>query len=117
LALGVLGTNPFGDATPKFFDAFEAAVNCGAGSRLRVIRPFDGLTKCQVMELGRGLPLEWTFSCIAPVSGLHCGQCNKCAERQAAFGQVGWPDPTLYARAQPGSTMEHPTTLSGNGQE
>jgi len=117
LALGVLGTNPFADATPEFFDAFEATLDCGAGSRLRVLRPFGTLTKCQVMELGRGLPLEWTFSCIAPVSGLHCGQCNKCAERQAAFRQVGWPDPTPYARGQAGARAEQPTTLPGKGQE
>jgi len=117
LALGVLATNPFGDATGEFFGAFEAALNCGAGRRFRVIRPFGSLRKCQVMELGRDLPLEWTFSCIAPVAGLHCGQCNKCAERQAAFREVGWPDPTQYALSRPGSGVEQPTTVRGDGQE
>ena len=42
------------------------------------------------MALGRGLPLELTFSCISPLRGLHCGHCNKCAERQAAFRDAGW---------------------------
>ena len=37
------------------------------------------------MELGRDMPLELTFSCIDPRDGLHCGRCNKCAERQEAF--------------------------------
>jgi 7-cyano-7-deazaguanine synthase len=101
LALGVLSTNPFADATPAFFDAFEAAINQGGGSQLRVIRPFAGLTKRQVMELGRGLPLDLTFSCIAPVSGLHCGQCSKCGERQGAFRLIDDPDPTVYASPPP----------------
>jgi 7-cyano-7-deazaguanine synthase len=117
LALGTLGTNPFDDATPGFFDAFEAMLNSGGGPRLQVARPLGSLTKCQVMELGRDLPLESTFSCIAPVSGLHCGQCNKCAERQAAFRQVGWPDPTIYAFGQTAPRAEQPTAIGRDEQE
>jgi len=113
LALGVLGTNPFPDATAQFFDAFEAALNGGAGPALRILRPFGALKKCQVMELGRGLPLELTFSCIAPVSGLHCGRCNKCAERQAAFRQGNWLDPTPYAGSQVGEGGRPPTMPPG----
>jgi len=97
LALGVLESNPFGDATPAFFDAFESAMNCTSGARLRLVRPFAGLDKRQVMQLGRNLPLELTFSCIAPSAELHCGRCNKCAERNAAFGLIGAEDPTEYA--------------------
>jgi 7-cyano-7-deazaguanine synthase len=43
------------------------------------------------------MPLELTFSCIAPAGSLHCGQCNKCAERQRAFRLSSMPDPTRYA--------------------
>jgi len=113
LALGVLGSNPFPDATTEFFDAFEVALNGGAGRPLHILRPFGASKKCQVMELGRGLPLELTFSCIAPISGLHCGRCNKCAERQAAFRQVNWPDPTLYAGGQVGEGNGLPTMTLG----
>jgi 7-cyano-7-deazaguanine synthase len=49
------------------------------------------------MELGRGLPLELTFSCLRPADQLHCGACNKCAERQAAFQAAGMRDGTRYA--------------------
>ncbi len=97
LALGVLKSNPFDDATATFFDHFESALNLGSGVRLRVVRPFAGLTKRQVMQRGRGLPLELTFSCIAPCGDLHCGRCNKCAERQAAFRLIDTADPTPYA--------------------
>jgi len=48
------------------------------------------------MALGRNLPLKLTFSCISPVSGQHCGRCNKCAERRRAFADAGVPDPTDY---------------------
>jgi 7-cyano-7-deazaguanine synthase len=101
LALGVLASNPFADVKPGFFDSFQATINDGAQSGLRVDRPFAALTKREVMELGRGLPLELTFSCIAPVSGLHCGQCNKCGERRAAFRLAGMNDRTEYAAPQP----------------
>jgi 7-cyano-7-deazaguanine synthase len=57
------------------------------------------MNKNQVMQLGRELPLELTFSCIAPLRGLHCGRCNKCAERQAAFRAAALPDRTAYATA------------------
>jgi 7-cyano-7-deazaguanine synthase len=97
LALGVLGSNPFADASPEFFDQIQAALNLATGASLRILRPLAELDKRQVMELGRGLPLEATFSCIAPVAGGHCGRCNKCAERKAAFRSAGIPDPTRYA--------------------
>jgi 7-cyano-7-deazaguanine synthase len=96
LALGVLGSNPFADATPAFFDEFQGSLNRAIGGRLRIVRPFAALTKRQVMERGADLPLRLTFSCIAPVRGLHCGRCNKCAERRAAFRSLDRRDPTKY---------------------
>jgi 7-cyano-7-deazaguanine synthase len=98
LALAVLGTNPFSDATADFFADFESALDRATGGRVQVVRPFAPFDKQQVMRLGRDLPLELTFSCIAPINGLHCGQCNKCAERQKAFKLVDTPDPTVYVK-------------------
>jgi 7-cyano-7-deazaguanine synthase len=97
LALATLASNPFNDATPGFFARFESLIHEAVGERVRVVRPFEELTKSAVMELGAGLPLEWTFSCLAPDDGRHCGRCNKCAERQAAFAVWGGGDPTEYA--------------------
>jgi len=96
LALAVLASNPFADATPEFFARLEAALDLAFGGRLEIIRPFAQLDKRAVLGLGRGLPLELTFSCIAPVGGLHCGRCNKCAERRNAFRLIGVDDPTQY---------------------
>ena len=80
--------------------AFESALHHAVGKRVRIIRPFEQFDKRKVMELGQGMPLESTFSCISPIDRLHCGQCNKCAERQAAFRSVGADDPTEYAENQ-----------------
>lgn len=100
LALGVLQSNPFADATAAFFDALETALSGGQADRIAFLRPFAGLGKRQVMDLGRRLPLELTFSCLMPVDGLHCGRCNKCAERIAAFGLAHREDLTRYAACQ-----------------
>jgi 7-cyano-7-deazaguanine synthase len=94
LALGSLRTNPFPDATPDFFRGMEDTVNRAMAGRVEVRLPFGGMAKTAVMHLGRELPLELTFSCIRPVDGLHCGRCNKCAERRRAFADAGMPDPT-----------------------
>jgi 7-cyano-7-deazaguanine synthase len=99
LALAPLHSNPFPDASPEFFDGFAALLTRALGEPLSIVRPFATLEKRQVMELGRGVPWQYSFSCIAPVQGEHCGACNKCAERQAAFAAIGTPDPTCYARA------------------
>jgi 7-cyano-7-deazaguanine synthase len=97
LAMAPLGTSPFDDASSGFFRDFQAAINHGGQRHVRLSRPFGDLNKRQVMALGRDLPLELTFSCIAPVAGLHCGRCNKCAERQAAFRDASMDDQTRYA--------------------
>ena len=83
LALAILKANPFPDATPEFFRAMAAVVNQAVGGSVRIETPYAELSKVEVIRRGQGLPLEQTFSCIAPVEGRHCGRCNKCAQRRA----------------------------------
>jgi len=98
LALAPLGTSPFADATQEFFDHAEAMFNCYPATKpLRIMLPFSQFDKRRVMQRGRGYPLELTFSCISPRDGIHCGCCNKCAERRMAFREIGLEDPTRYA--------------------
>jgi 7-cyano-7-deazaguanine synthase len=101
IAVGSLGHNPFPDATPKFFRDFATAAGEALNFRIKIIAPFRALTKEQVVRSGLRLrlPLHLSFSCIAPRRGLHCGHCNKCAERQKAFRDVGMEDVTRYATA------------------
>ncbi len=97
LALAVLDGNPFADAGERFFGEYESALRQALGCRLRLLRPFGRMKKTEVMQRGRDLPLELSFSCIHPRQGLHCGACNKCAERQRAFAESRINDPTRYA--------------------
>ncbi|MEX0643398.1 MAG: 7-cyano-7-deazaguanine synthase [Pirellulales bacterium] len=97
LAIATLSNNPFDDARPSFFQSFEKMLLEATGGSVQIVRPFEHLAKRSVVDLGSDMPLELTFSCLAPVDGLHCGRCNKCAERRAALGQLETGDPTLYA--------------------
>jgi 7-cyano-7-deazaguanine synthase len=97
IALGTLKGNPFPDATDAFFADFSALVQRGMDHGLEVVTPFAGLVKADVLELGRGLALEHTLSCIDPDNGRHCGRCNKCAERRNAFAASSIDDVTDYA--------------------
>jgi len=96
IALATLRNNPFSDATPRFFAAWEQAINLALDGELRIIRPYEGLSKREIILRGRTLPLEVTLSCLRPVGGMHCGACNKCAERRKAFALAELSDPTRY---------------------
>jgi len=76
---------------------FSALATRALGCPLEVVTPFAGRAKRDVLEIGRPLALDLTFSCIAPRSERHCGRCNKCAERQLAFKELGLADTTAYA--------------------
>jgi 7-cyano-7-deazaguanine synthase len=111
LALGLLSGNPFRDASPPFFASYERALNAGLGADLRIVLPYRELAKPEVLRRGRRLPLGLTWSCIRPAGRLHCGRCNKCAERQRAFAAAGLADATEYATggAWPdGARQDHP---------
>ncbi len=109
LALGPLGTNPFPDARASFFKNLERVCSEGLNFKLRIRTPFLERNKNEVVKLGKKLPLHLTFSCLNPHPPLspgkkdgvreyiHCGQCNKCAERKKAFRNARIPDLTPYA--------------------
>jgi len=97
IALGILCSNPFPDATPRFFTAVAEALSLGLGHPIRILQPFDKLTKADVVRLGQALPLHLTLSCASPVGARHCGRCGKCRERVEAFAAAGVRDPTEYA--------------------
>jgi 7-cyano-7-deazaguanine synthase len=110
IVMGPLAANPFPDGTRAFFDAMGVAIGLamGRGGPLPIETPLAGLTKAEVVLRAAGLPVELTFSCLAPTPDhRHCGACNKCAERRKGFAEAGVPDPTEYAygsRAGAGST-------------
>lgn len=97
MAIGSLSCNPFPDGTPEFFAAFPAVVGQGLNHPLRVLAPYRGLEKVQLIRQFANLPLELTLTCMTPVRGGHCGRCSKCGERQVAYSNAGIEDPTVYA--------------------
>jgi 7-cyano-7-deazaguanine synthase len=96
IALGTLKGNPFADSSREFFGDVESLVLTAVDHRLEIATPFSELDKAHVLELGRHLQLQHTFSCIDPTAGVHCGRCNKCAERQRAFEEASIDDVTTY---------------------
>jgi 7-cyano-7-deazaguanine synthase len=97
IALGTLRGNPFADSSGAFLSGLADLASRALSHRVEVLKPFGEFTKAEVLALGRRLPLEHTFSCVAPVGGLHCQACNKCAERRKGFAEAGIEDRTRYA--------------------
>ncbi len=106
VALGPLKGNPFSDATPAFFKVMAEAVKQALGRDIAILTPLAQMTKVEVLKRSEGIPLELTFSCIAPEDGLHCGKCNKCAERAKGFARAGFADPTQYKTQPPRETIQ-----------
>ncbi len=98
IAIGSLDDNPFPDASPHFFKSLGDVLGEGLGHPIAVIAPFRALHKHQIIKEYAHLPLELSLSCMAPQGGVHCGDCNKCHERQVAFAEAGVVDKTQYAR-------------------
>ena len=97
IVLGSLGSNPFSDATPSFFELMAKVISIGLDCPVEIRAPFLALTTQEVLLLGRNLPLETTFSCMEPAGLAHCGVCAKCHERRVAFRGAGLADRTEYA--------------------
>ena len=98
IAMGQLKGNPFPDSAPGFFRLFEKAACRALTHPLKILTPFLIKKKHAVMKKWKHLPLRLTFSCLNPCGHLHCGNCNKCAERKKSFSESRIPDKTTYAR-------------------
>lgn len=76
-------------------------VTTSCGKAIAVVAPFANISRASVLELGRHLPLDFTFSCNRPVvRGLvakHCGQCLKCQTRKLGLAGIRVNDRTAYA--------------------
>lgn len=98
IALGTLQDNPFSDASPRFFEALADVLSQGLDHEIEIVTPYRALHKSELIREHAGLPLEYSLSCIAPAHGVHCGDCNKCHERQSAFAEAHIADKTTYEK-------------------
>jgi 7-cyano-7-deazaguanine synthase len=91
------------DCRPQYIEAFERMANLATragveGQRLTIHTPLIDLTKVQIIQRGLELGVDFslTHSCYDPSPvGSACGHCDSCLLRQAAFAQLGIPDPAL----------------------
>ncbi len=73
------------DCRPEFVEAVDRLI--GATFGVRVVAPFLGFTKRDIVRLGRelGAPLDVTWSCYDPQDDEPCRQCGACVEREEAL--------------------------------
>jgi 7-cyano-7-deazaguanine synthase len=92
------------DNSPEFLGAMAAAIWIGSAHRVRLVSPFEWMTKANVIAVGLELdtPFSLTYSCY---TGQYpsCGECIACEARLEAFSACGVTDPILY--------IARPTTL------
>ena len=75
VATGHLDHNPHPDGGDEFFEAFERAASIGLGRPFKVLTPFRGIDKSDVIRRAGDAPIALTFTCLDPPGTDHCGTC------------------------------------------
>lgn len=90
------------DCREAFAGAMDQAIRLADWHEVRLMRPFVGMTKADIVRRGDllGAPMKETWSCYQGQS-LHCGRCGTCIERREAFYLAGVEDETEYDSAAP----------------
>lgn len=88
--------NAYPDCSREFNESINNAIYLGSGKQVRVVAPFIGCNKAQVIAQGLSLqvPYELTWSCYEG-GDRPCGVCGTCRDRAAAFAANGVTDPLL----------------------
>ena len=88
--------NAYPDCRADFIEAISTAVSIGTYGKIKIVAPFLGKTKADVVKAGLALkvPYELTWSCYER-GEKPCGVCATCRDRAAAFATNGIADPAL----------------------
>lgn len=88
--------NAYPDCSEKFIHAIGDAINIGTYGKIKIVAPFLGKTKADVVKIGTDLavPYEITWSCYER-GDVPCGKCATCLDRAKAFSLNGLNDPAL----------------------
>lgn len=88
--------NAYPDCSSDFNDHMSKAISIGSAQQLKVVAPFVGCTKAEVVAQGLrlGVPYELTWSCYEG-NEKPCGCCGTCIDRAKAFAANGVKDPAL----------------------
>ncbi|MCA9972308.1 MAG: 7-cyano-7-deazaguanine synthase QueC [Anaerolineales bacterium] len=86
------------DTTPDFLARLNQVYALNRKTPIRIEAPFVHDTKADILRRGLALGVDYaqTWSCYEG-QALACGRCPTCAERLAAFAEVGVDDPLAYA--------------------
>lgn len=89
--------NAYPDCSEAFNEAIKSAIYLGSGNQVKVVAPFIGKTKKDVVAEGLKLnvPYELTWSCYEGGEKA-CGECGTCRDRLKAFRDNGVEDPIEY---------------------
>ena len=105
IGVNVLDSSGYPDCRPEFISAFEQVANLATRSgvegreRIRIRAPLIGMTKREIVLLGRALGVDHTMttSCYDPdASGAACGRCDACLLRLRGFAEAELQDPIRY---------------------
>ena len=88
--------NAYADCSENFISAMNDAVNIGTYGKIKIVAPFLGMTKADIVKIGMELdaPYNLTWSCYER-GEIPCGKCATCRDRAAAFAANGVEDPAL----------------------
>ncbi|MBQ7705931.1 MAG: 7-cyano-7-deazaguanine synthase QueC [Selenomonadaceae bacterium] len=88
--------NAYPDCSAEFIKAIGDAVEIGTYGKIKIVAPFLGKTKADVVRIGTSLavPYEITWSCYER-GDKPCGHCATCIDRAKAFAENGIVDPAL----------------------
>jgi 7-cyano-7-deazaguanine synthase len=100
IGVNALDYSGYPDCRPEYIAAYEKMANLATragveGARLKIHTPLIGLTKAQIVTLGRelGVPFGLTHSCYDPgADGRPCGACDACLLRRKGFEEAGVAD-------------------------
>ena len=87
------------DCRPEFVDAMNQASVTGTFNAIKILSPFNAMTKSDIAKKGGELGIETimaqTWTCYEGKE-IHCGKCGSCTERKEAFSLAGIKDQTIY---------------------
>ena len=85
--------NAYADCRADFVAAMSAAIKIGTYGKIKLVAPFVGKSKADVVKIGLmlGTPYQLTWSCYEG-GDTPCGQCATCLDRARAFKLNGIAD-------------------------
>lgn len=85
------------DCRPEFIAAMNAVSMIANWQSVKVLAPYQRLTKKDILQIGEILQLDYrkSWTCYKGEE-ISCGKCGSCQERLSAFESLGQPDPLDY---------------------